>query len=430
MTLEPLLVSAERQSATATMAVALFALLPELPLRIIYDLLSDAPGVRSRDACALSVTCAFLNKFYRETYVTQLTFGAPNTSPKRLLRSIDVFRLLSRFRRASTVDVWAGIHLAACGDLRCALVGPAADADATERAAERAAGVLVLRLAQPMSRSDIVAVADVCPRLERLELFDQRALDVRAIGRLTGLQELRLVRCFAAGVDFAPLGALRRLQRLVLTHTQLDKDALVPCLPGMARSLKYLDVRWSGGLTLGAIKVLPSTLTQLKVDMKTHAFPAASSQSGTGLAVPKLSRLTVNGSGGAGNVLYESSSITQLWLIPLAPQLKSLDVCDFDFSDGSEAVARCFARMQVLEVLNIGHVSVAVAHAVAMLPRLKRLAFNEATLSADAVGALGNGPARDSLEHVDFRRCMYVSPAAVAGLRLALTSPLADVVCR
>lgn len=407
-----------------------FARLPELPLRAIFDELSDTPGARSRDACALSATCPALNAFYRDAYVTRLALGgAAACAPAGPLDAAAVFRLLARFRRAAALDVRGGVALAACGDLRVALAGPAAGGAAG--GAARAARIRELRLAQPMSRSDIAAVADVCPRLERLELCDQRALDVGAIARLADLRDLRLVHCFAAGVDFAPLAALRRLERLVLTETKMDRDALAACLPGgMARSLNFLDVRWSGALTLAAIAVLPTTLVQLLVDMRTHAFPATSSENGTGLAVPNLTRLTVNGSGGAGNVLYESTSITRLWLIPLASQLKYLDVCDFDFSDGGEAVARCFESMQRLEELRIGHVSVEVAHALASLPRLRSLSFNEATLSADVVGALGNGPARDSLQHVDFRRCMYVSPVAVAGLRLALTSPMADVICR
>jgi hypothetical protein len=407
-----------------------FHSLPELPLRLIYDLLSQHPGTLSCDAAALSATSPNLSAFYREIYVTRLHLGAPppppsTAPPPRPLRSADVFRLLSRFRRASALDLWSGLALAACGDLRAALVGCGEDGDAVARAAR----IEVLRLAQPMSRRDIVAVAEVCPRLERLDLFEQRALDVRAIGRLSGLRELRMVRCFACGVDFGPLAGLRVLERFVLTNTRLDRDAVVACLPGMAR-LRYLDVRWSGALTVLAIAVLPAGLTELKVDMRTHAFPAGSAAAGGArLTLPTLSRLTVNGSGGAGNVLYESASITKLWLVPLAPQLAFLDVWDFDFSDGSNPVAVCFGRMQKLEELRIGHVSVAVARAIATLPRLRRLAFNEATLGADVVGALGHGPARESLEHVDFRRCMYVSPAAVAGLRLSL-SPSADVVCR
>lgn len=406
-----------------------FARLPELPLRAIFDELSDTPGARSRDACALSATCPALNAFYRDAYVTRLALdGAASSAPAGPLDAADVFRLLARFRCAAALDVRGGVALAACGDLRVALAGP--PADVSRGGAARAARIRELRLAQPMSRSDIAAVADVCPLLERLELCDQRALDLRAIARLTGLKDLLLVHCFAAGVDFAPLAALRGLERLVLTETKMDRDALAACLPGMARSLKFLDVRWSGALTLAAIAVLPATLVQLLVDMRTHAFPATSSQNGTGLAVPELTRLTVNGSGGAGNVLYESTSITRLWLMPLASQLRYLDIFDFDFSDGGGAVARCFESMLRLEELRIGHVSIEVAHALASLPRLKSLSFNEATLSADVVGALGNGPARDSLQLVDFRRCMYVSPVAVAGLRLALTSPIADVICR
>lgn len=405
--------------------------LPEVPLCLVFDHLSRAPGVYSprlsANAISLSTVCRTLNRFYRECYVTSLVLIDPGTSvPPAVVHKPEppgFARMLARFPSAASVDITHFTYLKVEPQLvRRLLVG-----NRSQEEIERARRIRSVNLTRPVSRSELYALVECCPSLSSLELHGFGSLDCAPIAKLVALQSLRFVHCcLSAGLGHNSLGSLSKLTELVMRYCRIRSGGLASIFKSVAPCVTHLDVRWCHSLSPGALAVLPPLLTELKVDAfrpwrGVNCLPQSFCE-----AKQRLS-LIVQGKMNVGAVLFDSGKIAETWLSPVAERLVHLDAFEFDFAgeyrDGNtedSAAVECLKRMRNLQSLRVGHVGHDMAVAIASLPRLEYLEFNEATFRSEAVQALGSGNLARTLKVCDFRKAMYVPKHAVEFLRSAL----------
>lgn len=411
--------------------------LPEVPLFLIFDSLSIAPGVYSprgsSDAIALSKVNRALNTLYRESYVKTLTLVDENATPplfvdlpfaaQVVLPSFA--RMLARFPAVVSVDLTHSTFVKA--DLRSSLVG-----NGSPEALARAQRITAVRLSRPVSRAELSALVDCCPGLRSIELHGFGALDSTPIARLVELRSLRFVHCcLSAGLGPNSLRPLSKLTELVMRYCRIRSGGLISMFESLAPSVTHLDVRWCHSLSPTAMAVLPPLLSELKVDAfrpwrGVNCLPPSFCEAKEDL------NLTVQGKSGVGASLFDSGKVAETWLAPIAQRLIYLDVFEFDFEcEGEEGrvedrtAMECMRRMRKLKRLRVGHVGHQMAAVIASLPSLEVFEVNEATFTPEAVLALGSGTLDKTLKVCDFRKAMYVPRPSVDFLRLSL--PECDV---
>jgi hypothetical protein len=432
-------------------AITNLGLLPDEPLRHIFDALSDPgpgwAGHNNRDAFALSCTCSRINNFYRNDYVAALDVNAglpveivaepglnrSDMSPAQLARA------LSRLPRVTTLVI---DHLPQLGPgLAVAL------ASSSGRITSVTAEWVEL---------DVAGMVDACPELETLsvcggalgdaelgaavdrlgetlrelrvpftEITD--AIGARLPAALPKLQTIDLSLCEGlTDSTFMLLGEYGPgLEELNLTDTSISDGVACLMLPRLTE-LRSLSLSMCTGITSSSvIRCLPQSLFYLDI-----SFTSALADSGTG----------GDGDDDEASIFFGLSNLIQLSadncgladlsiLEPIARKLEVLAIGSAYLSD--ECAAAALAQMPRMVDLAImgSRVSDMSARVIGRMPRLRRLLLDDNLVTNSGVRFLGAGAARHTLEEVKLLNCDNTDneDGAIDELRRSLTLASATV---
>lgn len=266
--------------------------LPDSVLTYIFDQLAMTRRTAAAGRCQaylLGSTCRRLDKFYREEYVTRLSYYRMNNeNPAKCIGML--FRYLTRYPAIET------LHLGQCSWLSDNVFKKAARLLTVQGHRKRKTGIREIDISNtPITDDALRDLMWVCPSLKSLnisqcmllsdrglnfvincvssslqELFADRILFSSSVGcRLQELRHLLLLDLSGnsnlSDADFISLGKLTSLTELSLSETKVTNFAAGIMLSSLS-NLKLLDITACRSVTSDILYSLPASLMGLKLN--------------------------------------------------------------------------------------------------------------------------------------------------------------------